>query len=321
MTRAGCSYFGVRIARHVRRDMADLAARGYTGRAAHVLRERLRVLPRHDGARSSRPRTRVGLTCRRARGASGGRSAARPRAAGSRSTRRSARCSTTGAASPARASTAPLPRLLQGVGRLGARVRRRRGVLGRAGVDGADRTSASTTRARWTCRCERCEERFGGADPGRADARGAGVSRGVGRRLPARGRSRTSPRAAARTRSACCPSTEGNHGISDWNDVASLPGLDDVRDRSVLEALERAGRAVRAPLRAAAARDVRAPRRRGAALAAELRARRRRDPRARGGARRRARGGHRRSLDVGLRGVRKHDAPRDPGLAARSGRR
>src|SRR5437879_11467381 len=28
---AGCSYFGVRIARHVRRDMADLAARGYSG--------------------------------------------------------------------------------------------------------------------------------------------------------------------------------------------------------------------------------------------------------------------------------------------------
>ena len=30
-TRAGCSYFGVRIPRHVRRDMADLAARGYRG--------------------------------------------------------------------------------------------------------------------------------------------------------------------------------------------------------------------------------------------------------------------------------------------------
>jgi N-acetylmuramic acid 6-phosphate etherase len=29
--RAGCSYFGVRIVRHVRRDMADLAARGYSG--------------------------------------------------------------------------------------------------------------------------------------------------------------------------------------------------------------------------------------------------------------------------------------------------
>src|SRR3954469_12778086 len=28
---AGCSYFGVRIPRHVRRDMADLVARGYTG--------------------------------------------------------------------------------------------------------------------------------------------------------------------------------------------------------------------------------------------------------------------------------------------------
>ena len=30
-TRAGCSYFGVRIPRHARRDMADLAVRGYTG--------------------------------------------------------------------------------------------------------------------------------------------------------------------------------------------------------------------------------------------------------------------------------------------------
>ncbi len=30
-TRAGCSYFGVRIPRHARRDMVDLAARGYTG--------------------------------------------------------------------------------------------------------------------------------------------------------------------------------------------------------------------------------------------------------------------------------------------------
>ena len=27
---AGCSYFGVRILRHVRRDLADIAARGYT---------------------------------------------------------------------------------------------------------------------------------------------------------------------------------------------------------------------------------------------------------------------------------------------------
>src|ERR1043165_9802274 len=31
LQRAGCSYFGVRIPRHVRRDMADLAERGYTG--------------------------------------------------------------------------------------------------------------------------------------------------------------------------------------------------------------------------------------------------------------------------------------------------
>ena len=30
MSRAGCSYFGVRILRHVRRDLQDIAARGYT---------------------------------------------------------------------------------------------------------------------------------------------------------------------------------------------------------------------------------------------------------------------------------------------------
>jgi N-acetylmuramic acid 6-phosphate etherase len=30
MTRSGCSYFGVRILRHVRRDLEDIAARGYT---------------------------------------------------------------------------------------------------------------------------------------------------------------------------------------------------------------------------------------------------------------------------------------------------
>ena len=31
VSRVGCSYFGVRIPRHVRRDMADLTARGYSG--------------------------------------------------------------------------------------------------------------------------------------------------------------------------------------------------------------------------------------------------------------------------------------------------
>ena len=30
MKRAGVSYFGVRIARHARRDLEDIAARGYT---------------------------------------------------------------------------------------------------------------------------------------------------------------------------------------------------------------------------------------------------------------------------------------------------
>jgi N-acetylmuramic acid 6-phosphate etherase len=77
--------------------------------------------------------------------------------------------------------------------------------------------------ARWTCRCERCEELFGGPirelTPEVQAFREASVVdflREVLSHVAARGGWNT----------VCLlPSTEGTHGISDWNMVASLPGL------------------------------------------------------------------------------------------------
>ena len=212
-----------------------------------------------------------------------------------------------------------LPRVLQGVGRLGARVRRRLGLLGRAGLDGAGARRHRRRRRGGRCRCERCAERFGGPIPAELHARGAGVPRVVGRRLPARGaRARRRARREEHGLPAAVDRRDARHLRLEPRRVAAGPH--DVRDRPVLEALERVGRPVRAPLREAAARDVRAARRRLAALAAELRADGGRDPRARGGGCGGARGGGRRPLDVGLRGVRAHDAPRDAGRSAGLGR-
>ena len=172
--------------------------------------------------------------------------------------------------------------------------------------------------ARWTCRCSHCAERFGREVPGRADGevqafREASVVdflREVVAHVAERGGANTI---------CLLPATDGQPGHLGLEQRRGAAGADDVRDRSVLEALERAGRAVRAAVCAAAARDLRAARCRGTALAAELRARRRRDSRARGCSRGRARRGCRRSLDVGLRGVRAHDAPCDAGRTARLG--
>ena len=115
-----------------------------------------------------------------------------------------------------------LPRVLQGVGGLGARVRRRP-VFWDEPAGWCRRTSASTTPSGGTCRCERCAERFGGPIPASARPRCRRSARRRSSTSCARC-SRMSQSAAARTPSACCPSTEGTHGISDWNLVAALPG-------------------------------------------------------------------------------------------------
>src|SRR4029077_16841729 len=57
----GCSYFGVRVVRHVRRDMADLAARGYTG-VLHTFSENSRADSRGRCAESVAAAHGAGLT-------------------------------------------------------------------------------------------------------------------------------------------------------------------------------------------------------------------------------------------------------------------
>jgi N-acetylmuramic acid 6-phosphate etherase len=78
--------------------------------------------------------------------------------------------------------------------------------------------------ARWTCRCGRCAERFGGPIPAERtpevqafrEASVVGFLREMLAHVTARGGS-----------NAICllPSTEGTQGLADWSEVASLPGL------------------------------------------------------------------------------------------------
>ena len=162
-----------------------------------------------------------------------------------------------------------LPRLLQGVGGRRARGRRRRGVLGRAGVDGAvARRRRRPDALELHLRPLRGALRRPGAC--RAHTRSKGVPRVVGRRLLARD---AGARRGARRQEHRLPSAVDRRAAGDLRlehgRVAS--GVAHLRHRPVLEALERAGGSVRPPLREAAPRDVRAARRRVAALAAELR--------------------------------------------------
>jgi N-acetylmuramic acid 6-phosphate etherase len=78
--------------------------------------------------------------------------------------------------------------------------------------------------SRWTCRCAHCAERFGGPVPAERtpevqafrEASVLDFLREVVSHVEGRGGKNTI---------CLLPSTEGTHGISDWNTVASLPGL------------------------------------------------------------------------------------------------
>ena len=154
-------------------------------------------------------------------------------------------------------------------------------VPAHVGVDDAER---------WTCRCDRCAERFGGPVPARAHARGAGAS---ARRRSSTSCARSPTHVAERggSNTICLlPVDRGHAGPRRLERGRRPPGSGDARDGSVLEALGRGGRPVRAPLRPPAARDGRPSRRRRAALGAELRPRRgRTSPSSRRPSQRRAR--------------------------------
>jgi N-acetylmuramic acid 6-phosphate etherase len=224
LSRAGCSYFGVRIPRHVRADMADLAARGYTG-VLHTFSENDFAYYRDTMAEIVAISHDAGLIV-----------LASPWGLGR----------TFGGEAESRfvAFHPEECQVLDDGRRVAAACLNSSAyrdfckewaewVL-ECGVDsvfwdepawvvpvhvGVDDAS------RWTCRCDRCAERFGGPVPGELTPE---VVRFREESVVDFLREMTDHVAARGGANAICllPSTEGTQGLADWDEVASLPGLE-----------------------------------------------------------------------------------------------
>ncbi len=220
--RAGCSYFGVRIVRHVRRDMADLAARGYTG-VLHTFSENDLAYYRGTFAEMVAASHDVGLSVQVSPWGLG-------RTFGGEAESRwvafhpeecqvmddGRRVAAACLNSPAyRAFCAEWAEAALDAGVDDVFWDEPAWVVPiHVGVDDAKR---------WTCRCDHCVERFGGPLPddlseARAFREASVVDflRELVAHVAARGGANTI---------CLLPATQGTQGISDWDSVASLPGL------------------------------------------------------------------------------------------------
>jgi N-acetylmuramic acid 6-phosphate etherase len=220
---AGSSYFGVRIARHVRRDMADLATRGYTG-VLHTYSENDLEYYRGTMREIVDASHAVGLTVQVSPWGLG-------RTFGGEAESRFVTFF------PEECQVLDDGRRIAGACLNSARYRAFCKEWADAVLeDGVDSVFWDEPAwmvpahvgiddpTRWSCVCERCAERFGGPIPRERtpevqafrEASVVDFLREMLAHVAERGGKNT----------VCLlPSTEGTHGISDWNTVASLPGL------------------------------------------------------------------------------------------------
>jgi N-acetylmuramic acid 6-phosphate etherase len=221
---AGVSYFGVRIARHVRRDMADLAVRGYTG-VLHTYSENDLEYYRGTMREIVEASHAVGLTVQVSPWGLG-------RTFGGEAESRFVTFF------PEECQVLDDGRRIAGACLNSERYREFcKGWADAVLEDGVDdvfwdepawmvpRHVGIDDPARWSCVCDRCAERFGGPLPRELtpevqafrEASVVDFLREMLAHVAGRGGKNT----------VCLlPSTAGMHGISDWNMVASLPGLD-----------------------------------------------------------------------------------------------